>query len=170
MPVRKPSGPRQAFRPIHNNAQDENVVNVDTSRGDDVMQSNSNATAISIDPSCLNELDEQLLASPIDSFMDVCWADALGENEQDSPSDSPTIYEATICGPQRVSVDYQDLDPLASDNEKWNGDADVSDVLPVENVGHGRFNFAFKPFLTKVFHSGGSHKSSMHTPIANNHH
>jgi hypothetical protein len=77
-----------------------------------------------INPSCLDELDDQLLASPIASFLDVCWAEAVGAHESDLGGGSPTLYHATISTPPKV-VDnrmldnYHDLDPLSPDNEKW---------------------------------------------------
>jgi hypothetical protein len=99
-----------------------------------IEHSDGHTTTPAIDPSCLDALDDQLLVSPIDSFMDVCWADAVVDHDPYLDTDSPTLYNATVSTPQKVLDDYQDLDPFASDNEKWHGDEDVLVVADVENV------------------------------------
>jgi len=48
-PGRRPGGPRQAFRPLR-------------------TKHRTNTSDMDINPSCLDELDDQLLASPIASF------------------------------------------------------------------------------------------------------
>jgi len=132
VPGRKPGGPRPTFQSVQNNfqrARNETVIDVDTSwNANAVMQlehSGSSSTEPDIDLSCLDALDEQLLASPIDSFMDVCWADAVDEQDSNLSAGSSTLYNAMMSAPQKVSDDYHDLDPLEPDNEKWYGGIDV---------------------------------------------
>ena len=90
--------------------------------------SGSDATEMNIDLSCLDALDDQLLASPIDSFVDLCWAEAVGENDADLGGDSSTLYSAPISAPWKTVFDskvldtYYDLDPLDPDSGKWNED------------------------------------------------
>jgi hypothetical protein len=132
-PGRRPGGPRQAFR-IPSTAQDvRNGFSFDVAHSTDMgmITSNPNATTMDIDLSCLDALDDQLLASPIDSFMDVCWADAVGEYDLDLSGDSPTLYNAPISNPQNGyddigHDDYYDLHPLDSDNEPWDQKENVS--------------------------------------------
>jgi hypothetical protein len=107
----------------------------------------SNATDIDIDPSCLDALDDQLLASPIASFLDVCWAEAVGAHEADLNGESPILYNAPIPDPPKVFDNkfdnYHDLDPLSPDNEKWYDDyqgpvkADIKYVC-IDIQGHER--------------------------------
>ncbi|KIM82516.1 hypothetical protein PILCRDRAFT_464999 [Piloderma croceum F 1598] len=111
-PGRRPGGPRQAFRPLQTK-----------------HRTNATDSDIDIDPSCLDELDDQLLASPIASFLDVCWAEAVEAHESDLGGGSPTLYNATIFTPPKVANNrmldnYHDLDPLSPDKEKWYEDSD----------------------------------------------
>jgi hypothetical protein len=92
-----------------------------------------------IDPSCLDALDDQLLSSPIDSFAEVCWADAVEEQDSESDRDSPTLYNAPISTVPRKDFeichsDYNDLDPLAPEKGKWC--ADVDDDEPHKADGY----------------------------------
>lgn len=138
VPGRKPGGPRHAFRSVQNNFQHvrkETIIEVDTSRLTDEVQpgnSGSGTTELDIDLSCLAELDDQLLASPIDSFMDVCWADAVDEQDPILGTGSRTLYNAVICAPQKVFDDYHDLDPLEPDSKKWYGGIDAPVTADVE--------------------------------------
>lgn len=140
-PDRRPGGPRQAFRPVQNSAQhvcNETALDIQDFLDVEVIppkHSNNNAAETDIDPSCLDALDDQLLVSPIDSFVDVCWAEAVDKHDSELGGDSPTLYSAPMFAPQKVNDynmldDYRDLDPLGSDNEKWYGD-EINDV-PVE--------------------------------------
>jgi len=109
-PGRRPGGPRQAFRSLRTKHR--------THTTDSDME---------IDPSCLDELDDQLLDSPIASFLDVCWAEAVGAHESDLGGGSPTLYNAIISTPpmvadNRMLDNYHDLDPLSPDKEKWRED------------------------------------------------
>jgi len=138
-PARRPSGPRQALRPAQIHVQpvrSENSISADASLDPDMKQtehSDSNTSAISIDPSCLDALDDQLLVSPIDSFVDVCWAEAVGDHDPQlgAASDLPTLYNATMQAPKKAFDDYEDLDPFAIENEKWDGDGDVTVISEV---------------------------------------
>jgi hypothetical protein len=89
-------------------------------------------------PSCLDALDDQLLASPIDSFVDVCWAEAVGEHDSVLERDSPTLYNAPISAPQvfdtKALDNYHDLDPLDSDSEQWDGGMNVPVKAYIKHV------------------------------------
>jgi len=128
VPSRRPSGPRQAFRLVQRNTRPvplESASHIDDSAHIDVIPtSHTQNTKMDIDPSCLDALDNQLLVSPIDSFVDLCWAEAVTEHDSDLGGDSPTLYNALISTPEKVPDlkvldDYHDLDPLSPDHEKW---------------------------------------------------
>jgi len=132
-PGRRPGGPRQAFRPIQNlHLRAESSAPADSPADADEIypaQLNRDLAEMDIDPSCLDALDDQLLSSPIDSFADVCWADAVEEHDSESDRDSPTLYNAPIStvrcnGLETCHNDYHDLDPLAPEKGKWYADAD----------------------------------------------
>jgi hypothetical protein len=78
-----------------------------------------------IDPSCLDALDDQLLSSPIDSFADVCWADAVEEQESESDRDSPTLYNAAISTEQ---IDHSDPDVKIPDKGNWHPDVSEDEL------------------------------------------
>ncbi|TFK50919.1 hypothetical protein OE88DRAFT_194869 [Heliocybe sulcata] len=50
------------------------------------------------DVSWLEELDEQLVRAPMDAFAEVCWADAVSEDEQEEAEESEGESE---CPPSR---------------------------------------------------------------------
>jgi len=108
--TRRPGGPRQALRPVHNIHLHINLqANVDSlDDTDEVPTEHSNPN---FDPSCLDALDDQLLSSPIDSFADVCWADAVEEQELESDRYSPTLYNAAISTQHNDGSDSDALIP-----------------------------------------------------------
>lgn len=124
--TRRPGGPRQACRPVHNiHLRTDQYSTDDGFEDTDEVSSkhpNSNSVQMNIDPSCFDALDDQLLSSPIDSFADICWADAVEEHESESDRDSPTLYNAPISAQYN---DHSDPDVLVSD--KQHRDADVGE-------------------------------------------
>ncbi|KAL0955724.1 hypothetical protein HGRIS_001941 [Hohenbuehelia grisea] len=91
----------------------------------------ASVAAIGFDCSCLNDLDEQLLASPVDSFADICWSEAVDDdrfarpisrrvlrskadlglvNSEDSDTDSSRTFHD---GPSSSSLDKVDVAAIA---------------------------------------------------------
>ncbi|KAJ7504152.1 hypothetical protein B0H11DRAFT_506020 [Mycena galericulata] len=59
---------------------------------------------IPFDRSCFDSLDDQLLHHPIQSFADICWADAV----QDTTSEPPTLHPPELM----VDAYLTDFDPV----------------------------------------------------------
>jgi hypothetical protein len=131
--------------------------------------SDNNAAETDIDPSCLDALDDQLLVSPIDSFVDVCWAEAVDKHDSELGGDSPTLYSAPMFAPQKVNDynmldDYHDLDPLGSDNEKWYGD-EINDVPVKADIRYVCFDSQrHDRALADLFNRSKSRESSQMNP------
>lgn len=150
-PGRRPGGPRQALRPLNNNVhhhlrngspidmesedesedeplEDHSDIDDDHSAEEEAMQEESSECHVkdmAIDPSCMHELDDQLLTSPVESFADICWAEAVSEHDPTSERyDEPTFYNAPIYPSRQEQEhhdfedDFHDLDPMAADKEK----------------------------------------------------
>lgn len=116
---------------------------------------------IEIDSSCLDDLDEQLLVSPMDSFADLCWADAVTDEGPPELTLSLStlgslrlsMTTSTVHRPVEVKVQvdevtpekYEDLDPFAVDSseeeeEEWfqGYDGEEQDEDDLMNVSYAR--------------------------------
>lgn len=156
-PVRRPGGPREAFRPLQNNihlraqasadAYEPAHDHSDSDSEDDDASSRTNsaemAEIIEVEASCMDTLDHELVTSPIDCFMEICWAEAIQEHGNDLESehgDSPTLYneplqsaykQATSSHHEREDSLY-DLDPMDNQEEKWERAQVETELEPAE--------------------------------------
>jgi len=147
-PSRRPGGPRQALKPVQNNIDYlrsqppppfETYDSDDDERIESAEASETHDNELVVDPSCFDSLDDQLLSSPIDSFAQMCWEDAVDSREEedaDSDRSSPTLNNVPIAAEDmepnpemkfvHESDDFQDLDPLSPEKGKWREEEDLN--------------------------------------------
>jgi len=73
------------------------------------------------DPSCLHALDNQLLLSPIESFVDLCWAEAVIDDDSDD-----------IPAPRAFHIS-----PTPEDASVWHSDLEDGDRTPTDGASEG---------------------------------
>lgn len=149
-PSRRPGGPREASRPFfHSRAQlsadaHEPAHHRPDTPGDDDATSCTNsaemAEIIEVETSCMDTLDHELITSPINCFMEICWAEAIQNDQESDHEDSPTLYNELLQGghkhttnsPHDREDNSDDLDPMDNREEKWERAHVKTDFKPAD--------------------------------------
>ena len=172
-PSRRPGGPREALRPflqnnLHSRLQPFADVrepahhHSDSTAEDDASSctnSAEKAEIIEVETSCMDTLDQDLVTSPINCFMEICWAEAIQDDHESDHEDSPTLYNEPLQGGHKHAIsrhrdredNSDDLDQMENQRGKWGTTHVETDFKPTDTK---RYDVGDIPLIYTSFING----------------